>query len=118
MLEVFRVQSAKVSDIQLNPIHAFKKNTGKCCEYVERLRTQQQPENMSYEEWCRIRITEAKVLAYLKQTVSRQQQPKYEDKIVRIKRGDTLVFKAYSPKMARQLTPGMETAGADLGYRS
>lgn len=24
---------------------------GKCCEYVERLRTQQQPENMSYEEW-------------------------------------------------------------------
>lgn len=81
---------------------------GKCCEYVEQLRTQQQPENMSYEEWCRIRITEAKVLAYLKQTVSRQHKPKYEDKIVRIKRGDTLVFKAYSPKMARQLTPGMK----------
>lgn len=81
---------------------------GKCCEYVERLRTQQQPENMSYEEWCRVRITEAKVLAYLKQTVSRQHKPKYEDKIVRVKKGDALVFKAYSPKMARQLTPSMK----------
>ena len=81
---------------------------GKCCEYVERLYTQQQPENMSYEEWCRVRITEAKVLAYLKQTVSRQHKPKYEDKIVLIKRGDALVFKAYSPKMARQLTPSMK----------
>ena len=81
---------------------------GKCCEYVERLRTQKQPENMSYEEWCRVRITEAKVLAYLKQTVSRQHKPKYEDKIVRIKRGDALVFKAYSPKMTRQLTIGMK----------
>ena len=59
---------------------------------------------MSYEEWCRVRITEAKVLAYLRQIVSRQHKPKYEDKIELVKSNGCLTYRAYSPKMARKLT--------------
>ena len=73
---------------------------------------------MSYEEWCRVRITEAKVLAYLKQTVSRQHKPKYEDKIVRIKRGRYAGIQGIQPKNGTPAYARYETAGADLGYRS
>lgn len=81
----------------------------KCCEYLNRYYTQKQPEGMSHEEWCRVRLTEARVLAYLKSTVEKQHPPKYKDEIRLIKRDYDLVYKAYSPKVARQLSEGMKS---------
>lgn len=81
----------------------------KCCEYLNRFYTQKQPDGMSYEEWCRVRITEAKVLAYLKGTVRKQHMPEYKDEIRLVKRDYDLVYKAYSPKTARQLSGDMKT---------
>ncbi len=43
-------------------------------------------------------------LAYLRQIVSRQHKPKYEDKIELVKSNGCLTYRAYSPKMARKLT--------------
>ena len=44
------------------------------------------------------------MLAYLRQIVSRQHKPKYEDKIELVKSNGCLTYRAYSPKMARKLT--------------
>ena len=48
--------------IQTHP--NLKEKYVKCCEYLNRFYTQKQPEDMSYEEWSRVRITEAKVLVF------------------------------------------------------
>lgn len=111
------LQLARESDAQTDFAYKVKKylytikshprlqeKYGKACEYLGRLYDQKQPEGMSYEEWCRVRITEAKVLAYLRQIVSRQHKPKYEDKIELVKSNGCLTYRAYSPKMARKLT--------------
>ena len=82
----------------------------KCCEYLSRYYTQKKPEDMSYEEWGRIRITEAKVLAYLRSVVKRQHPPVYRDEIRLVKQDYAFTYKAYSPKMARQLTEDMKTS--------
>ena len=42
------------------------------------------------------------MLAYLRQIVSRQHKPKYEDKIELVKSNGCLTYRAYSPKMAQQ----------------
>lgn len=92
--------------IQTHP--NLKEKYVKCCEYLNRFYTQTQPDGMSWEEWSRVRITEAKVLAYLKSTVSKQHPPQYRDEIRLVKRDHEFVYKAYSPKMSRQLTAGMK----------
>lgn len=73
----------------------------KCCEYINRYYTQKQPDGMSYEEWCRVRLTEAKVLAYLRSVVRKQHPVAYRDEIRMIKHNYSIGYKAYSPKMAR-----------------
>lgn len=92
--------------IQTHP--NLKEKYVKCCEYLNRFYTQKQPEDMSYEEWSRVRITEAKVLAYLRNVVRKQHPPQYKDEIRLVKRDHDFVFKAYSPKMARKLNDGMK----------
>lgn len=94
-------------DIKSHP--RLKEKYVKCCEYINRYYTQKQPEDMSYEEWCRVRITEAKVLAYLRNTVRKQHPVQYKDEIRMVKRDYSIGFKAYSPKMARQMTGAMKT---------
>jgi len=59
---------------------------------------------MSYEEWRRVRITEAKVLAYLRKTLKGQNTRHCRDEIRLVKRDYELGYKAYSPKAARRLT--------------
>lgn len=86
----------------------LKEKYTKCCEYLNRYYTEKQPESMSYDEWCRVRLTEAKVLAYLRNVVKHQHPARYEDKICLVKRDYDLVYKAYSPKMARQLSDEMK----------
>lgn len=79
----------------------------KCCEYVNKYYTQEQPKEMSYEEWARVRITEAKVLAYLRNTVRKQHPPQYRDEIKLVKHNYSIGYKAYSPKMAHQMKQTM-----------
>ncbi len=76
----------------------------KCCEYLHRFYTEKQPEGMTYEEWERKRLTEPKVLSYLRQTLKRQNAKPPRDVIALIKQEDRLVYKAYSAKMRRQLS--------------
>lgn len=95
-------------DIQSHP--RLREKYVKCCEYLNRFYTQEQPDGMSYEEWCKIRITEAKVLAYLRNVVRKQHPIPYRDEIRMVKHDYSIGFKAYSPKMARQLTDGMKNA--------
>lgn len=94
-------------DIKSHP--RLKEKYVKCCEYINRYYTQKQPEDMSYEEWCRVRITEAKVLAYLRNTVRKQHPVQYKDEIRMVKHDYSIGFKAYSPKMARKMTGAMKT---------
>ena len=55
-----------------------KEKLGKCRAYLDKYLTQKQPEGMKYEEWQRIRITENKVLAYLRKALQ-SQNPKRKD---------------------------------------
>lgn len=48
--------------IKSNP--KIREKYAKCQEYIYKFEHQVMPENMKYEEWAKIRITEAKVLAY------------------------------------------------------
>lgn len=68
-----------------------------CKSYVERFITQEKPNDMEYEEWQRIRITEQKVLYYLKR-VLRKQNAVERDEIRFIKTRYNFRYKAYSQK--------------------
>ena len=92
-------------DIKQHP--NLKEKYVKCCEYLNRYYTQEKPEEMSYEEWARVRITEAKVLSYLRSTVRKQHSPAPRDEIRMVKHKYSIGYKAYSPKMARQIKQTM-----------
>lgn len=79
----------------------------KCCDYLHRFYTQVRPPNLSYEEWCRVKLTEAKVLTYLRRTLRRQNQPPERDEVALVKRDDCLVYKGYSAKARRQMSDSM-----------
>lgn len=59
----FRVKKY-LFEIKSHPV--LKDKLGKATQYVLRFRNQEKPEGMKYEEWEKIRLTEAKVLAYLR----------------------------------------------------
>lgn len=75
----------------------------RCCEYLHRFYTQVQPADMPYETWCQKRLTEAKVLAYLKKALSGQSKPPERDEIGLIKQGGQFAYKGYSAKVRRQM---------------
>ena len=82
----------------------------KCQEYLYRFEHQECPVGMKYEEWSKnYRITEAKVLAYLRRAMKITDPTKIRDEIKLIKQDYGFVYKAYSPKMARQLDASAKT---------
>lgn len=93
-------------DIKRHPICKDKYN--KCCEILNKFYHQQKPNDMKYEDWTKVRLTEAKVLAYLRGVLKKQNQKPYEDKIRLVKHDYSFGVKAYSPKMQRQLTESMK----------
>ena len=80
LLELARVSNATADfsyqtqkllyQIKAHP--ATREQYAKCCEYLHRFYTQKQPENMDYKEWQRVRLTEAKVLLYLRRALRKQ----------------------------------------------
>ena len=81
----------------------------RCCAYVHRFYTEKQPESMKYEEWCKVRLTEPKVLNYLKKVLKKQNEKPQEDRIALVKRDYDFVYKGYSYASSRQLSDGMKT---------
>lgn len=81
----------------------------KCCEYIHRFQTQKQPDTMPYKEWCKIRITEAKVLVYLRKALEKQQSKPARDVIALVKKDYDFVYKGYSAKVRRQMSDDMKT---------
>lgn len=88
----------------LQPYHS------KALAYVEKFRTQKCPDDMGYEEWYKKhRITEEKVLSYLKRTVKKQ-SAKPLDKIALVKTSYGIRYKGYSSKSRRQIAEHYPTA--------
>ena len=65
--------------IQIHP--RLSSDHSRCCTYVHRFYTERQPDSMPYEEWCKKRITEEKVIAYLKKVLKKQNERPPEDRI-------------------------------------
>lgn len=75
----------------------------KCCEYLHRFYTQHQPDDMSYEQWCRVQLTEKKVLTYLRQALKKQNPVPETDSIRLVKRKGDFLYKGYSAAVRRQI---------------
>lgn len=86
---------------------ATREKHTKCCEYLHRFYTETQPEGMPYLEWSKVRLTEKKVLSYLTAALKRQNKKPEQDRIALVKQDYSFVYKAYSAKTRRQLTPAM-----------
>jgi len=70
---------------------------GKCLSYLDKFNTQKMPEGMKYEEWSKVKITEKKVLSYLKKTLAKQSKKEHDEiKLVKTQYG--LKLKGYSQK--------------------
>ena len=92
--------------IKVHP--AVKSRYAKCCEYLHRFYTQSRPSDMSVEEWGRTRLTEGKVLSYLKRTLKKENQKPEKDVIALVKQNDCLVYKGYSTSVQRQMSVSMK----------
>lgn len=79
----------------------------KCCEYLHRFYTETQPKDMSYETWQKKRLTEAKVLSYLRRTLRRQTAVPERDVIALVKRDYEFVYKGYSAATRKLVKDGM-----------
>lgn len=80
----------------------------KCQEYLYRFENQKQPEGMKYEEWAKIRITEPKVLAYLRRVIRSQNKKTSRDIVRLVKQDGGLVYKGYSKKARQTMTTDMK----------
>ena len=104
----FAYQTQKMLyQIKVHP--ATREQYAKCCEYLHRFYTQEKPADMDYKEWQRVMLTEAKVLAYLRRALRRQNRKPERDMIALVKQNDNFVYKAYSAKTRSMLTGDMKT---------
>lgn len=82
----------------------LRENYNKCSEYIYRFAHQKQPPDMDYKEWTKHKITENKVIAYLKNVISKQNTPAPQDKIALVKQKYNFVYKGYSSKSKGMLS--------------
>ena len=92
---------------QIKAHPATRDRYARCCEYLHKFYTQEKPPEMDDKEWDRIKLTEKKVLQYLKRALRRQSRPPERDEIRLVKQDGQFVRKAYSAKMRRLMTPSM-----------
>lgn len=64
----------------------------KCQEYLYKFQHQEQPKDMKAEEWAKVRITEAKVLAYLRRVICSQNKKPSQDIVRLVKQDGGLVY--------------------------
>ncbi len=102
----FQYQTRKLL-YQIKAHPATRNRYAKCCEYLYRFYTQKQPADMDYQQWCASKITEKKVLAYLRRTLHKQNAASDEDKVALIKRDNEFAYKGYSAAARRRITEKM-----------
>ena len=94
--------------IKINP--KTQNSYAKCCETLHRFYTEKKPDGMSDEGWQKKRLTERKVLAYLKTALRRQSAKPEREVIALVKRDGDFKYKAYSAKTRKQLAHSLNTA--------
>lgn len=92
---------------QIKAHPATREHYARCCEYLHRFYTEKQPLNMKYEEWIKRRLTEKKVLYYLRRTLRLQNRKPERDVVALVKQNDQFIYKAYSAQARRSLTEKM-----------
>lgn len=92
---------------QIKAHPATREHYARCCEYLLRFYTEKQPLNMKYEEWVKRRLTEKKVLYYLRRTLRLQNRKPERDVVDLVKQNDQFIYKAYSAQARRSLTEKM-----------
>lgn len=103
----FAYQTQKIL-YQIKAHPATREQYAKCCEYLHRFYTQEMPDKMDYKEWQRVRLTETKVLSYLRRALHRQNRKPERDVIALVKQNDNFIYKAYSSKANSQLSGDMK----------
>ena len=93
--------------IKVHP--ATKDRYARCCEYLHQFYTQEKPPEMDEKEWDRVKLTEKKVMAYLKKALRRQNRKPERDEIALVKQDYGFVYKAYSHRMRPLVTADMRT---------
>lgn len=88
-------------DIKRSP--KLKKHYANCVAYADRLHTQEKPKNMDEKEWQKKKVTENRVLSYLKQTLAKQNKVEETRPITLVKTKYGLMYKAYTSKDEKQL---------------
>lgn len=88
-------------DIKRHP--RLKKNYANCLAYANRLNTQEKPKGMDEKEWQQKKLTENKVLSYLRQTLKKQHKVEETRPITLVKTKAGLKYKAYTAKDRKQL---------------
>lgn len=81
----------------------------KCQEILYKFRHQEQPKDMEYKEWVKVRLTEAKVLAYIRRVVRSQSKKPARDVVNLVKQEGALAYKGYSQKARQTMTDEMKT---------
>lgn len=80
----------------------------KCQEYLYKFQHQERPAGMKCEEWARVRITEAKVLAYLRQAIRSQNKKPSMDVVKVVKQDYNLVYKGYSQRSRNSIPESLK----------
>ncbi|MFY0397893.1 DEAD/DEAH box helicase [Bacillus sp. YIM B13449] len=99
-------------DIKRHP--AISHKAAKCEQYVERYFTQSKPHEMAVEEWNKKKLTEKKVLSYLKRVLKEQHGKPKDKRTALVKTRYGLKMKAYSHKEKRLLNMQKGTKSADF----
>ena len=101
----FAYQTQKMLyQIKVHPMLTDK--YAKCCEYLHRFYTETQPKNMPYETWQKKRLTEQKVLSYLRRTLKKQIVVPERDVIALVKRDYDFAYKGYSAAARKLMREG------------
>lgn len=88
-------------DIKRHP--KLQKHYANCVAYAERLITQEKPTGMDEAEWQKKKVTENKVLSYLRHTLKKQHKIEDTRPITLVKTKVGLKYKAYTAKDRKQL---------------
>lgn len=88
-------------DIKRNP--KTSEYYGKCLDYLYKYNNQKKPEDMKWEEWDKVKITQNKVISYLVRCLKKQSEVE-KDEIKLVKTNGELKLKAYSRKTKLQLS--------------
>ena len=96
----------RLYQIKVHP--ATKERYGKCCEYVHTFYTQKKPDSMTQEEWDRKKLTERKVLTYLRRALQQQNKKPEVNKLALVHQDGRFIYKAYSATTRKLLTEEMK----------